>query len=74
MYQQDKYSELASSASSASSIHKTIDGSIDFRFYQRRAHCLRSEAAWNIISHMSRVLPFFRNEDETQGLEYNRCA
>ncbi|WP_260293184.1 hypothetical protein [Sedimenticola hydrogenitrophicus] len=44
-------------------IRRSLDGSIDMRFYRHRAHCLRSEAAWDIISHMSRVLPFFRRDD-----------
>ncbi|WP_275098495.1 hypothetical protein [Sedimenticola hydrogenitrophicus] len=44
-------------------IRRALDGSIDMCFYRRRAHCLRSRAAWDIISHMSRVLPFFRHDD-----------
>lgn len=44
----------------STTIRRTLDGSIDFRFYERRAHILRAEAAWDIVGHMSQVLPFFR--------------
>jgi hypothetical protein len=44
-------------------IRRALDGSIDMCFYRRRAHCLRSGVAWDTISHMSRMLPFFRRDD-----------
>jgi|GEM_PF-3234180 len=58
----------------STSIRRSLDGSIDFHFYRRRAHCLRSEVAWDIINHMSRVLPFFRSVEETPHPNQADCT
>lgn len=56
------------------SVRRRFDDSIDFRYYQRRAHCLRSEAAWDIIRYMSHLLPFNRNDDEPLHLKKPNCT
>ncbi|MCW8904766.1 hypothetical protein [Sedimenticola sp.] len=63
MNHRQQWQATASRENGSTSIRRTLDDSIDFHFYRRRAHCLRSEAAWDIISHMSRMLPFFRSAE-----------
>ncbi|WP_428623185.1 hypothetical protein [Sedimenticola sp.] len=58
----------------SSSIHRSLDGSIDVNFYRRRAHNLRSEAAWDIITHMSRMLPFFRHHEASPHADRTNCS
>jgi len=36
------------------------DGNIDFNFYRRRALDMRSNQAWDMLSHIRQHLPFFR--------------
>lgn len=57
-----------------SSVRRTLDGSIDMAFYRRRAHRLRSEAAWDIIEHMSRMLPFFRDHERSSRADHKACT
>jgi hypothetical protein len=63
MDQRQQQSRTVNHEAEATRIRRTMGGSIDMRFYRRRAHCLRSGVAWDIISHMSRMLPFFRRDD-----------
>lgn len=55
-------------------IRRSLDGSIDMAFYRRRAHCLRSGVAWDIINHMSRMLPFFRSDRRPSHREDGECT
>ncbi|MCW8906244.1 MAG: hypothetical protein OQL28_03265 [Sedimenticola sp.] len=50
-------------------IRRTLDGSIDFRYYERRGRRLRAQAAGDIFEHISGLLPFFRPSVEPDGDE-----
>ncbi len=63
MNHRQQWQETAGRDNRLTSIRRTLDDSTDFHFYLCRTHCLRSGAAWDIISHMSRILPFFRNDE-----------
>ncbi len=63
-----------SEVSTTTAVRRTFDGSIDFRYYQRRAHCLRSGMAWDIIHYMSHILPFHRDSERHRPLGNSDCT
>lgn len=49
------------------SIRRSLDGSIDFRYYERRGRRLRAQAAGDIFERISGLLPFFRSPAESDA-------
>ncbi|MCW8944629.1 MAG: hypothetical protein OQL27_07625 [Sedimenticola sp.] len=65
---------LHTSRDNEDTIRRSFDGTIDFRYYQLRAHCLRSTRAWDIIRSMGQILPFHRHRDESLHLDKSGCT
>ena len=59
--------EERASTGAGETIRRTLDGSIDFRYYERRGRRLRAQAAGDIFEHISGLLPFFRSPAESDG-------
>ena len=68
----DHYME--SEVPTSTAVRRTLNCSIDFRYYQRRAHCQRSSKAWDIIHYMSQILPFHRYSEASPSLGNSDCT